>query len=56
MVRVAPLLIYLTKNPPNRIPPEQTLLCGKSSPKRKSRAKVHQDGHHFEIIQVENEF
>jgi hypothetical protein len=28
------------------------LLCGKSSSKRKFRAKVHPDGHHFEIIQV----
>jgi hypothetical protein len=26
------------------------LLCGKSSSKRKSRAKVHPDGRHFEII------
>jgi hypothetical protein len=50
MVRVATLLIYLTKNPPNRILPEQKLLCGKSSFKRKSRAKVHPDGRHFEII------
>jgi hypothetical protein len=52
MVRVATLLIYLTKNPPNRIPPEQKLLCGKSSSKRKSRSKVHPDGHNFEIIRV----
>jgi hypothetical protein len=52
MVRVAILLIYLTKNPPNRIPPEQKLLCGKSSSKRKSRAKVHPDGRHCEIIRV----
>jgi hypothetical protein len=50
MVRVATLLIYLTKNPPNRIPPKQKLLCGKSSSKRKSSAKVHPDGRHFEII------
>jgi hypothetical protein len=28
------------------------LLCGKSSSKRKSRAKVHPDGRHFEIIRV----
>jgi hypothetical protein len=26
------------------------LLCGKSSSKRKSRAKVHPNGRHFEII------
>jgi hypothetical protein len=52
MVLVATLLIYLTKNPPNRIPPEQKLLFGKSSSKRKSRAKVHPDGRHFEIIRV----
>jgi hypothetical protein len=50
MVRVATLLIYLTKNPSNRIPPEQELLCRKSSSKRKSRAKVHPDGRYFEII------
>jgi hypothetical protein len=64
MVRVATLLIYHTKNPQNfssrvlfpaeqnRIPPEQKLLCGKSSSICKSRAKAHPDGHHFEIIQV----
>jgi hypothetical protein len=52
MVRVGTLLIYLTKNLPNRIPPEQKLLCGKSSYKRKSRAKLHPDGCHFEIIRV----
>jgi hypothetical protein len=28
------------------------LLCGKSSSKRKSRAKVHPDRRHFEIIRV----
>jgi hypothetical protein len=28
------------------------LLCRKSSSKRKSRAKVHTDGRHFEIIRV----
>jgi hypothetical protein len=28
------------------------LLCGKSSSKRKSWAKVHPDGRHFEIIRV----
>jgi hypothetical protein len=28
------------------------LLCGKSSSKRKSRAKVHPDGRQFEIIRV----
>jgi hypothetical protein len=52
MVRVATLLIYLTKNPPNRIAQEQKLLCGKSTSKRKSRAIVHPDGRHFEIIRV----
>jgi hypothetical protein len=54
MVRVGSLLIYLSKNPPNRIlvPLEQKLLCGKSSSICKSRAKVHPDGHHFEIIRV----
>jgi hypothetical protein len=50
MVRVSTLLIYLTKNPPNGIPLEQKLLGGKSSFKRKSRAKVHPDGRHFEIF------
>jgi hypothetical protein len=35
------------------VPPRRSkLLCGKSSSKRKSRAKVHPDGHHFEIIRV----
>jgi hypothetical protein len=35
------------------VPPRcSKLLCGKSSSKRKSRAKVHPDGHYFEIIQV----
>jgi hypothetical protein len=52
IVRVATLLIYLTRNPPNQIQQEQNLLCGKSSSKRKSRAKVHPDGRHFEIIRV----
>jgi hypothetical protein len=52
MVRVATLLLYLTKNPPNRIPPEQKLLCRKSSSICKSRAKAHPDGRHFEIIRV----
>jgi hypothetical protein len=52
MVRIATLLKYLTKIPPNQIPPEQKLLCGKSSSKRKSRAKVHPDGRHFEVILV----
>jgi hypothetical protein len=50
--QVATLLIYLTKNPPNRIPPEQNMLCGKSSSKRKPRAKGHSDGRHFEIIRA----
>jgi hypothetical protein len=52
LVRVATLLIYLTKNPPNRIPPEQKLLCGKFSSKRKTRANVHPDRRHFERIGV----
>jgi hypothetical protein len=35
------------------VPPRQSkLLCRKSSSKRKSRAKVHPGGSHFEIIQV----
>jgi hypothetical protein len=34
MVRVATLLRYLNKNPRNLIPPEQRLLCGKSSSKK----------------------
>jgi hypothetical protein len=35
------------------IPPRRSkLLCGKSSSKRKSKAKVHPDGRHFEIIRV----
>jgi hypothetical protein len=58
------VLIYLTKNSAkftsrvlfpkeqNRIPLEQKLLCRKSSSKRKSRAKVHPDRCHFEIIRV----
>jgi hypothetical protein len=61
MVRVATLLIYLTKKSAkftprvlfpaeqNRIPLEQKLLCGKSSI-CKSRAKAHSDGRHFENI------
>jgi hypothetical protein len=35
------------------VPPRQSkLLFGKSSSKRKSRAKVHPDGRHFKIIRV----
>jgi hypothetical protein len=36
----------------NQIPPEQKLLCGKSSSICKSRAKEHPDGRHFEKIRV----